>query len=179
MQKKKNRELESEYNSFFLNKINIVSCRHEDCLTLQFTGTDHEEEVPAEKDWVLVSVPRELWHQKYSHLWLKLKAEQTKYILHSKCRICANASWSNRDGWVSTKPLFKFGHLWQKWLRTLKGVDCCGSQVPVILFKILQLSGICLPACSMFSCANYVPVDAMSTAWTSLYAHSLFLLLLF
>lgn len=67
----------------------------------------------------------------------------------------------------------------QKQLRTFKGADCCGSQIPVILFKSLQLSGICFSVCSTFSCANYVPVDSLSRAWTLLYAHSLFLLLLF
>lgn len=63
---------------FFLFEINFVSYRHKDCLTPRFTTTDLEEEAPAEQDWVLVNTLKELWHQKYSHLWPKLKAEQTK-----------------------------------------------------------------------------------------------------
>lgn len=103
---------------FFPFEINSVSCRDEDCLTPQFTDTDREEEAPAEHDWVLVNALNELWHQKYDHLWLKLKAEQMK--TYFTFQVSPNTIWVNRNVQVPSKPLVKLRHQWH---------ECCKSDL--------------------------------------------------
>lgn len=139
-------------------EINIVSCRHKDCLTPQFIDIEREEEAPAEQHWVLLNALEELWHQTHGHLWLKQKQNEQKHILYSRgVRMRAGSS---RQGCPSS-----FGThctCGTNAANLAEEVNCCGPLLPVILFKILQLSRICLCVCvcSTLSCANYVPVDS-------------------
>lgn len=141
---------------FFSIEINIVSYRREDCLTPQFTDTNCEEEAPAEQDWLLVSTLKELWHQKYSRLWLKLKAEQTK--TYFTFQLCPNVGWANRDDRVSSEPLLKLRHLWHKCCKP--GWGRSREWTVVVLsflwscWRFFTFQRICLSVCSTFSCMS-------------------------